>query len=698
MALNRSREVFPKSRDLIRPFSGEEYPFPPWLFQHQDLIQMLEGADTIDQKSLINIFNRLHFMDGHVLVQLDHLNYEESILVRAFPRPCHGKMFTCLLSKKNIAGLELTDYKLTHLIVDDGQIMIVVPVESQEIERNVISIQIPEKGYITGRRKSRRYLSKGINAEIIQNGFRISGKLLDFSPHGLRVKISPESSSSFHWFNSGISSTIHLQNDQQMFFSSACKYIRRAGKIRDQEIVLNPINEKSQRIKKKRSRNSRKIITPSPTLEFKHPFLKRNTQLDVYNISTSGFSVYENSTEQLLIPGMIIPSVIIRFSGGLDIRCDAQVIYNVKEKKGIRCGLTVLNMEVKDYVRLTQILASGGHDDIYVAGDADMEALWEFFFDSGFIYPKKYRMIHSNKEVLKDTYQKVYQNHPEIAKQFIYRKNGKVYGNISMVRAYERSWMIHHYASKVIENRRKGFIVLQQIVHYLNDLYRLPSAKMDYLMAYFRPENRIPERVFGGFAEHLGDLQSCSMDLFAYFSYPADSLGLRLPEGWLLKEISSTDLWKLNRFYRNTSGGLLLDIMSLEKDESIDEPLNEVYRKLGLLREWKAFSLLHEGRLNAVLIVDQSNLGINFSELLNSIKIIVINSEDMPWNILSHAIAQLTSVYQSDRVPVLIYPVDYLKAMDVLYEKKYKLWIMNVQCSNEWIEYIEKRFRLKNLR
>ena len=68
----------------------------------------------------------------------------------------------------------------------------------------------------------------------------------------------------------------------------------------------------------------------------------------------------------------------------------------------------------------------------------------------------------------------------------------------------------------------------------------------------------------------------------------------------------------------------------------------------------------------------------------------------MPWNILSTAVAQLTGVYQSNRVPILIYPFDYAKANGVLYEKQYNLWIINVKFANEWMEFIRKRFRIFN--
>ncbi|RLB20693.1 MAG: pilus assembly protein PilZ, partial [Deltaproteobacteria bacterium] len=426
-----------------------------------------------------------------------------------------------------------------------------------------------------------------------------------------------------------------------------------------------------------------------------HPFLKKRIQLEVSDLSTSGFSAYEKVDEGILMLGMIIPELMIDFAGALQIKCAAQVIYRLEEKeKGIRCGLAILEMDINTYNRLTQVLASALDPHAYISSEVDMDALWEFFFETGFIYPKKYRLIQSYRKDFKKTYQKLYQENPEIAQHFTYQKNGRIYGHISMVKAYERAWMIHHHAARVMKGKRPGLMVLKEIMYYLNDMHRLPSAKTEYMVSYFRPENKFPDRVFGGFARDLENPRGCSMDLFYYLPYTSLSLGAKLPIRWSLQESSGRDLWELHRFYNHYSGGLLLDALDLEKKGPVKEPLEEIYKRLGFLRKWRTYSLSHNGELNAVLIVDQSDLGFNLSELLNGIKILVTNPEGLPWNILSVAIAQLTGVYRMKRVPILFYPVEYVQNKKVPYEKQYQAWVLDVRYGNEYMEYMQKKFRI----
>ncbi|MBW1829914.1 MAG: hypothetical protein JRI74_10900, partial [Deltaproteobacteria bacterium] len=381
-------------------------------------------------------------------------------------------------------------------------------------------------------------------------------------------------------------------------------------------------------------------------------------------------------------------------AGAVKLTCSAQVLYGLEEERhSRRCGLAILDMDISAYSRLTQILTSAVDPSAYISAEVDMDALWEFFFHTGFIYPKKYRLIQSHRKTFKETYQRLYQENPEIVRHFISQKNGRIYGHLSMVRAYQRSWLIHHHAARNMGNKRTGFMVLKQILYYLNGMYRLPTANMDYVMCYYRPDSKFPDIVFGGFERDLNDLRGCSMDLFSYLPYTRLSLGAPLPDEWSLKESSKLDFWELNRFYSHQSGGLLLNLLGLDTGASVTNSLEEVYARRGFLRKWRTYSLKHKGELNAVLIVDQSDLGFNLSELLNGIKVIITNPEGLPWNTLSTAISQLTGRFQTERIPVMLYPFSYVEDYEIPCEKQYQAWILNLQYGNEYLEYMQRRFK-----
>jgi hypothetical protein len=695
MEAYRRLDFLSAKSDSITPMPRHEHWLPPWVFKHEDLVQAMEGAQRLGQDTLTNTINHLHFTEGVVQVLLHHPEFKESLLLNAQPQPSIGKTVTCNWQDGDFGGLNPENLEFKYLIVDDGRSMIMVPAILKEANKDHFVLELPEEGYALGQRQAKRYPCREVEAELIQNGFHAQGELLDFSPVGFRIRVRPDPACSFRWFNTEDAGVIHLRRDGKILFSGSCRMIRQRGQSTEREIVFAPLNGEIKRFKKKHIRNVRQKLAPAPSLSFFHPFLGKRVQFEVEDISTSGFSVREAADERVLLPGMIIPEATLGFAGFLKVKCSAQVIYSkFCQGSEIRCGLAILDMDIQAYSSLTHILTSAMDPHAYVSTEVDMDALWEFFFETGFLYPKKYRLIQPQRAQFKETYKKLYQDNPEIARHFTYQRNGRIFGHISMVRAYDRAWMIHHHAAKAMESKRTGFMVLKQIMHYLNDMHRLPSACMDYTICYFRPENKFPDRVFGGFAREHMNPRGCSLDLFAYLPYTRLSLGSKLPDGWNLSESSERDIWEFEHFYMSHSGGLLLDSMGMRHGGIQQGSLQETYGKMGLTRRMKIYSLKQEGKLHALLVVNHSDLGFNLSELLNGIKVLISNSKALPWSILSSSISQLAGEFEMERVPVLFYPLSYVEENEIPYEKQYQMWVLNVQHGNEYLEYMQKKFRI----
>lgn len=680
-------------RTLRKP--AEEKFLPPWLFQHDDLINALESAQIIEKEKLINTLNHIHFIDGYVHVLLHYPKYEEEMLVRAVPNICLEDELTCLWDK-GYTSFGLEHFLFRHLIVIAHQSIILIPAKLLSISNIGFRILLPENSYVLSRRHNSRFACGNVSAELMQSGFLARGNMVDFSPNAFRINVSPEMPSSYHCFNPDATTTIRLNSNGKMFFSGSCHCIRQKRDLNGWEIVLTPSNEQINRFKTRTVRHPRRHIFPPPIAMFVHPFFNKKVQLEIFNISTTGFSVYDNMENGILMPGMVLHELSIIYAGELKMICTAQVLYRQKQDElKTCCGIAILDMDIHSYSRLNRILSLNMDPHSYISTEVDMDALWEFFFDTGFIYPKKYKLFQDHRDIFKNTYKKLYQENPEIAMHFTYEQNGRIYGHMSMVRAYERAWMIHHHAARPMENKLPGFQVLKQMMLFLYGMYHLPSAKMDYVMCYFRPENKFPDRVFGGFARKLNNYSICSLDLFSYLTFPVRTPQNQLPQGWSLHESTHIELWELEQFYKHYSGGLLLDVLNLARRDVTDESLENVAKRLGFIRKWQSYSLVNRGCLKAIIIVNQSDVGVNLSELLNGIKALIIDPEDLSWELFSLAISNLTGIYQLDSIPLLIYPSICTDTMNIPCEKKYHTWITDMRHSNKFMEFVQKYFRMK---
>jgi hypothetical protein len=679
----------------IRQPEGEPSLLPLWLFKQQELLEALENAQKVNGQDIANKLNYIHFKGDSVYVNLRHPQYEEGLLVKANPEPCMGLEVTCRWTEGNLSSLNIEQYQFRNIIIADGQSIVLMPATLKRMDDESLSILLAGTGYAIGLRRARRYDCEDVTAELIQSGFIATGALLDFNALGFRIRVNPGIASSFNWLDADQQVTIHLYEDRKVIFSGFCRVIRQTDGHAEREVVLEPVANQIRRFKSKEIRNVRQRLVPAPTISFEHPFCRKRIQREIYDISVSGFAVHEKIAEGVLVPGMVIPDLTIHYVGILKLKCTAQVLYRrQEEEKRVLCGLAILDMDMNDYSQLSHILSHASDPCMHIAKDVEMDALWEFFFDTNFLYPQKYSHFHSHREIFKETYKRLYQESPEIARHFTYEQDGRIYGHISMIRAYERGWMIHHYAARPMENKLVGFLVLKQILQYLNGIYLLPSAKMDYLMTYFRPENKIVARVFGGYALEVQEPQKCSVDVFSYLFHSMENRSVLFPDGWTLKECSAMELWELELFYKHRSGGLLLQALGLGSRTRREESLKTTYKRLGFKRNWALYSLLYRGSIKAVLLVNQSDLGINLSELLNCIKVVVMDSENLPYDVLSVAFHQLKDIYKMDEIPVLIYPADYLEARGIACEKHYALWILSMKDGgDQYLKYMQ-RFRV----
>jgi hypothetical protein len=599
----------------------------------------------------------------------------------------------CRWSEESIHLAEKSEIR--NIIITDGFSVILVPAAVKDIRRERFSISLPDRAYVLGRRKSRRYICLDVGADIIQNDIRLKAVLVDFSPRAFRVKIIPSPADSADRIKTGSPVTINLYRNEATVFSGSCRFIKQIPDRSGKEMVFAPVSDRINVFLKKKNRNPRVQLRPLPNATFEHPFFKKRIQLDIHDISTSGFSVNPSSEDDVLMTGMIFHELFINFAGVLKLRCKAQVVYRREEKNGrILYGFAMLDMDIGTYNRLSHILMNDIDTNTYTCVEVDTDELWDFLFKSGFIYPAKYAAIQTYRHNLKDTYQKLYRDNPEIASQITYQKNGKIFGHVSMLRSYEKTWMVHHLAARSMGSRKTGLSFLKQIMIYFDGLYRLPSV-IDYMMFYFRPENRFPDHFFGGFARHFKNPRACSLDLFSYMNYDVSSGPRDLPVEYTLELCTDQDIKELETFYRKVSDGLLLNVLRLDKKDKGSESLSRIYAGAGFVRSYKSYALRRNNGLKAVMIADVSDPGLSLSDFLNGIKIIVADAAGLSWHDMSAAVSRLKDLYKTERIPVMIYPADFPGSAGIECEKRYNLWILDVRYGTQYADYMMENTKLK---
>lgn len=213
---------------------------------------------------------------------------------------------------------------------------------------------------------------------------------------------------------------------------------------------------------------------------------------------------------------------------------------------------------------------------------------------------------------------------------------------------------------------------------------------MDYVVCYYRPNNKFPKRVFGGFHEYLKDSKGCSEDSFAYFHYTQHiPPKWKLNDRWTIARATDDDLLELKFFYEHASAGLMITALDLETPPNTNSSIYKAYKDLGFKKERHLFSLKLAGTLTAIAMVDLSDMGLNMSELTNCIKVIVLDVDALEKEVLELVLSLLLVKFRQPQMPVLLYPLGYMARHSFPFEKTYTQWILNLQHLDEYLQFCE---------
>lgn len=674
-------------------------PYSEWLwdwpFENKEILNDPKHIRPIDQQDIVNKLNQLHFTGDAFQIFFQDNRTQEKMLLQAKIKFCTETTVACSFSDKTDSAFNERNHQITHLAIDDGKNLTLMPTYMVSQEYKYFTIHLPDAGYEVNQRQIRRHLCRGaVHVALLQDAQISRGILLEFSSFDCRVRI--ESSTEFR-FSKDSPISISFYHGRDLCHSCLCYSIRETVNPHrnDREIVLKFVQNSNPIAPNKRQfRNPRLRFNPTPSADFLHPILQKRFHFEIADISSAGFSVCENEEESVFIEGMAIPDLRIHFSDLFSLQCSAKIVYcRFENNHIIRCGFSITDMDMPNYNRLQKMLNHALDGNVYLNNRMDMDVLWDFFFRINFIYPKKYQHVKSIKNDIKKTYKLLYRGDKEVACHLTYQKNNFLCGHLSMVRAYEKTWLIHHHAAKVTDNKPIGFLLLKHGLHYFIDMHRLSSLNTDYFMCYFRPENKFPEKVFGGFCRNQADPEICSMDLWGYFEKLLPTIYSPLNTEWSLRPADIADLELLSDFYQKISGGLLLKAMDLDKTDLARQPLESLYEQSGLFRKLRKYSLCYNGEPHAIFILDLSNSGLNMSDLLNNIKVIILKTE-LPWKILSNVLFQLMTQYQTGQIPILIYPFDYIIMQEIPCKKQYAIWICKASHFYRLAVHMQERYRI----
>jgi hypothetical protein len=689
---------------------------------------------VIHRADLVNKLNFINFSGQSLAVRFVHRKHGTVVAVRARIEPSSGETVRCIWEDGSAGFSCGQGYDCSGFSFDDEACVIEVRAASLERDGTGILFQLPETAIRRTARRIRRVVASAVSARVLQKGASFQGSLEDFTPRAFRMRFPLSALSTYRWIDPDQNVTVLLESAERQMFSGDCRILRVDEDDCGLELVVAALDTCIRRCKPRQHRSHRHTLCPAPGIRFRHPLTGGRVFLKARDISGSGFAVEEQYERSMLMPGMLIHDVAIEVAGYVIAVCTAQVLYSQEPATAdgqqlIRSGLVILDMAADGQKRLSTLLHQAANDRISVSECIDPDQLWRFFFECGFIYPAKYAAMEPVKAEFRRTYEKLYLESPSIARHFMFQEHGSLYAHLSMVRFYADAWLIQHHAAGGAGHNLAGIEVLDHVGAYVNEVCSMASAHMNYVMCYFRPENKFPDRVFGGVVRDLASPKEASIDVFGfcrigpdlatgYHGEPARSdsnrekpvepsgqhlelarvdghqIGPDLLAGHCqLEKARPLDFIELQHFYERVSGGLMLAALDLRSVSSRDTDLDTEFREAGFSRSRDVLALRVDGQLKAVVMITRSDLGLNLSSLANCIHLFVVDTDDFTPELATALLATLVRDHAAAEVPVMVYPREAAEALALQVEKHYALWVISTRIEKEYFGSLGNTFR-----
>ncbi|MDY6823053.1 MAG: PilZ domain-containing protein [Thermodesulfobacteriota bacterium] len=654
------------------------------------------ASSNVPLGTLINMINKKNFTGGTITIFLEYAgayssslpgNENYNIHLSAMPMPCVDNRLDCSWASDTHPPAALEQITVTGFSFNDGENTYITTAPVQNLNARGVSFDLTGAVCYLEKSPDRR---QTIHVTLASPHMIASGILTAVGEKTLRCNLMHGAPHSLPATWVGTTTSITITNHNTAVFSGKCRITAEYG---SNTYDLKLIGNSAPRFTRRRYRSPRREMQPAPRIRFSHPLTGKPTTLEVLNLSGSG--VAAASTREMILPvGMIVPQMTLYFPNSFKAGITAQIIHKRRDPDGghVKYGMAILDMNADTHSRYLSLLklADGALpmvSDIAIS----MNDLWSFFFETGFIYPRKYAVLGKNKQQFKTTYEQLYQQHLGISRHFILQDCGHILGHLSMLRLYSRAWMMHHHASREA-NRMAGIAVLKEAGRFINDSFSIRSVHMDYIFCYFRPENKFPRQVFGRLSENT-PADVCSVDTFGYFIHTIPTSGeSRLPTSWHLVPAIRKDLNQLKDHYENNSNGLMLKALDLTPSVPDNLALTKQFGAIGLTREQHLYSLSWRGDLKAVFMVNLSDPCLNMSGLAHCIHVFILDTGSLTAPLLESVLNRLLMSFRQSEMAVLLGNWDGLP-LPINCSKHYNLWILNLDHADDYFRHVNRIFR-----
>ncbi len=368
-------------------------------------------------------------------------------------------------------------------------------------------------------------------------------------------------------------------------------------------------------------------------VSFNSPLTGEPIVRPLLDLHTGGFAFPFDAGREAFPPGLVLDEVMLQLPDGRRSRCRAQVqdtgqLAVAEEGASMsrprRCGLRILDLAPEARTAILDAFIQARCPDARDACELPFSDIWDLFRAADVRFPDYPFHDNTTPEPLVEAHQRLGNGSHGLSKAIVYQREGRLYGHISGLRIYSRTWLSQHLVVRPGYHRHES--ISQELVALAAD-YAESLEDVEYLRAMWRCRNRWTSRIYGAIASRLErpglscmySFTPCRLPVDAALPPPRDDLRVRPAE--------PADLRWLEQHLRETEDVVRLRSSDLIEGEMGLGTLQQRYREVGLRRS-RDIALVDgpEGPRGYVLMEDVSP-GLFWAEMYSAFSLVMVEQD-----------------------------------------------------------------------
>jgi hypothetical protein len=422
-------------------------------------------------------------------------------------------------------------------------------------------------------------------------------------------------------------------------------------------------------------------------VQFTHPiFADRHVVGPLADLSTGGLSFLLDSPKSPIMPGMVLKNLEIQLPMQSRFKTTFRVLFaqstGADESSRVRLGGEMLDVSPELFKAITRTIQTGIHPNLIDASKEDYDELWEFFFESGFIYTDKRKQLQEYARGLFKTYSLLLKADTPIIKKILFKEEGEIKGHVSALKFYDNCWLIQHLNAVKAEGLSStAEMVLKGIISFFMGAKSAESMGGDFVSCFYRPNNLYPSMLFGESKKLINNPSICDIEEldFCLTKKAGETGHLEVVDpNCSLSEATDAELEELENLLVEQGRFHLLRVEGITRDKVRNIKVSQEFQKLGLYRYRKVWVARWQNTEKKVFAVcNFSSPGLNLSELTNSFRLFA-STPDFAHNLdlMNRLCRHVISAYANTEMPNAVLLLDKEQPTPTSFERvrSYTYW------------------------